>query len=62
MAIDVKIDEANKKMCIIIDMQTPAPSKSGKTQVVATTSGNVTTKAQVNGHPIIIGLNAYYKP
>jgi hypothetical protein len=60
MAIDVKIE--GQKMIITVDMQTPAPSKSGKTQVVATTSGNVTTKATVNGHPIIVGLNAYYKP
>jgi len=58
--MDVKVE--GNKLIISIDMQEPSPSKSGKTQVVATTSGNVTTKATVNGKPLIIGLNAYYKP
>lgn len=38
---------------------TPQPSKSGKTLVVATTNGNVTTSVQVQGKPLVIGLNAY---
>ena len=50
------------KLVIEIDMQTPAPSASGKTMIVATTGGNQTTTALVNGKPLVIGLNAYYKP
>lgn len=34
------------------------PSASGKTTIVATSSGN----QQVPGTPVIIGLNAYTKP
>jgi len=37
----------------------PVPSKSGKTLVVASTHGNLATTAQVDGKPVIIGLNAY---
>ncbi len=37
-------------------------SKSGKTISVATTNGNHATTCQVNGKPLIVGLNAYIKP
>jgi hypothetical protein len=42
-------------------LQTPTPSASGKTLVVASTRGNATTKTEIDGKPIIIGLNAYIK-
>ena len=47
---------------IQIPMFAPRPSASGKTLSVATTGGNVTTTAVVNGKPVVIGLNAYIKP
>lgn len=47
------------ELVIRIPMNEPRPSASGKTLVVATTSGNKTTEATVNGKPVIIGLNAY---
>lgn len=37
----------------------PAPSASGKTLVVATSSGNKATSVIVNGKPVTIGVNAY---
>jgi hypothetical protein len=37
----------------------PVPSSSGKTLVIASTHGNKTTEAQVNGKNVVIGLNAY---
>ena len=52
----------NGELIIRIQMQEPRPSASGKTLVVATTSGNVVTTAQVNGKAVIVGLNAYIKP
>jgi hypothetical protein len=55
--IDVKIEKND--LVIRIPMQTPAPSSTGKSLVVATTRGNLTTTAQVNGKPLVIGLNAY---
>jgi hypothetical protein len=35
------------------------PSKSGKTLLVASSGGNVTTTAMVEGRPVVVGLNAY---
>ena len=58
MTVEVKGD----KLCIEIDLQKPTPSSSGKTLVVASTHGNAVTTAELNGKPIIIGLNAYIKP
>jgi hypothetical protein len=36
----------------------PVPSTSGKTLVVASSHGNKVTTAQVNGKPVVVGLNA----
>ena len=54
MAMTVEIK--NNKLCIEIDLETPTPSASGKTLVVASTRGNAVTTAEVNGKPIIIGI------
>jgi hypothetical protein len=42
-------------------MQKPTPSASGKTLVVASSHGNQTTTAVINGKPVVVGLNAYIK-
>lgn len=39
----------------------PTPSASGKTLSVASSGGNKATTVQVNGKPVIVGLNAYIK-
>jgi len=39
----------------------PRPSASGKTLVVASSHGNQPTTAEVNGQPVIVGLNAYIR-
>jgi hypothetical protein len=39
----------------------PVMSKSGKSDIVASTNGNMTTELTVNGRPVVIGLNAYIK-
>jgi len=57
----MKVEIRDKKLCIEIDLEEPAPSSSGKTLVVASTHGNTVTTAQVNGKPVTIGLNAYIK-
>lgn len=49
----------NNVMTIEIPMQQPTRSASGKTLVVASSRGNQTTTAQVNGKPVVVGLNAY---
>lgn len=60
MAMEVKI--IDNKLFIEIDLEEPKPSASGKTLVVASTHGNVVTSAEVNGKPVVVGLNAYIKP
>lgn len=55
----MKVTIENNELVIRVPMQEPRPSASGKTLVVATTSGNKTTEATINGKPITIGLNAY---
>ncbi len=49
------------KLIITLDLHEPAPSASGKTLVVASSHGNVTTTAMVNGKPVVIGVNAYIR-
>jgi len=55
----MKVAIKDNKLIIEIDMQKPAPSRSGKTLVVATTSGIVPTTAEVDGKTVKIGLNAF---
>ena len=50
-----------KQLIITIDLQAPAPSASGKTLVVASTHGNATTTATIDGKPLIVGVNAYIR-
>jgi hypothetical protein len=38
---------------------TPVRSASGKTLVVASTHGNKQTEVEVDGKPVIVGVNAY---
>lgn len=60
MAMNVEIRD--NKLYIETDLETPTPSASGKTLMVASTRGNMVTNAKVNDKPVIIGLNAYIKP
>lgn len=59
MAMQVAVEK--NQLVIRIDMQEPTRSASGKTLVVASSHGNQTTKAEVNGHPVTVGVNAYIK-
>ena len=58
----MKVEIKDGNLNITIPLQAPKPSASGKTLVVATTSGNVKTAATINGKAVTIGLNAYIKP
>lgn len=37
----------------------PTPSSTGKTLVVASSHGNKQTEIEVQGKPVIVGVNAY---
>ncbi|HVN24811.1 MAG TPA: hypothetical protein VMT71_12625 [Syntrophorhabdales bacterium] len=57
----MKVEIKDNKLFIEIDLDKPTPSASGKTLVVASTHGNTVTSAEVDGKPLIVGLNAYIK-
>ncbi len=46
-------------LVIRIPIQTPTPSASGKTLVVASTHGNQKTAVQIDGKDLYLGVNAY---
>jgi len=56
-----KIDEAAKTITLVLDLQEPTPSASGKTLVIATTHGNQPTDVMLDGQPVIVGVNAYIR-
>ena len=58
----MKVEIRDNKLYIEIHMEKPTPSASGKTLVVASPRGNTVTTAEVDGKPVIIGLNACNKP
>ncbi|MDD5008309.1 MAG: hypothetical protein PHC68_07875 [Syntrophorhabdaceae bacterium] len=57
----MNVEIKDNKLFIEIDLETPTPSSSGKTLILASTHGNTVTTAEVDGKPVIIGLNAYIK-
>jgi hypothetical protein len=59
--IIMQVTIEGKDLVIRIPMTEPRPSASGKTLVVATSSGNKVTDAIVQGQNVVIGLNAYIK-
>ena len=61
MLRETKLDEEAKTLTLVLDLQDPTPSASGKTLVVATTHGNVPTDVQIDGKPVIVGVNAYIR-
>ena len=61
--MNASIDSKSGELVVRVKLNTePQPSASGKTLVVASSHGNQPTAAQVNGKPVIIGLNAYIRP
>jgi hypothetical protein len=57
----MKVEVKNGKLHIELEMQEPTPSKTGKTLVVASSHGNQTTTAVVDGKPVTLGVNAYIR-
>lgn len=59
MLKSVKIDKAKREVSIILDLDTPTESKSGKTLVLASTRGNAVSGERYDGKPVVVGVNAY---
>ncbi len=57
---NVVIDAKANELVIRIKIE-PAPSKSKKSLVLASTHGNIETECTYEGDKIYLGLNAYVK-
>lgn len=58
----MKAEIKGKKLIIEIDLdEERKPSASGKSLVVASTRGNVTTDVKVDSKPLVVAVNAYVK-
>ena len=55
----VKVDIVGNELVITLPLRTPELSKSGKTLIVATSSGLVSTSAMVDGKAVTVGVNAF---
>jgi hypothetical protein len=55
------IDKAKGTLTVTIALQEAKASASGKTLVIASTHGNQATGINVDGRPVILGLNAYLR-
>ena len=58
----MKAEIKGNTLTITMDMQEPRPSASGKTLVVATSGGNKTTAAMINGVPVINSMSGHHGP
>jgi hypothetical protein len=59
MADDLSVTREGDMLVISIPIETPKPSASGKTLVVASTRGNQKTAVQIDGKDLYLGVNAY---
>jgi hypothetical protein len=55
------IDKAKGTLTVTIPLQEAKASASGKTLVIASTHGNQATGINMDGRPVILGLNAYLR-
>lgn len=62
MLREVLIDTEAKTLTVVLDLEAPRLSGSGKNMVVASTRGNKVTDAVVNGQLVVVGCNAYIRP
>lgn len=59
---EVTVDKKKGTITIVLPLQKPERSASGKTMVIATTRGNIQPGETYEGKPITIGVNVYFKP
>lgn len=55
----IKLDERAGTLTITIPLQEPKKSRSGKTRIIATESGETT--ARYEGKSVFVSVNAYVK-
>ncbi len=59
----VVLSKDGKTLAITVPVEEViGPSSSGKTLIVASSHGNQATGVNINGKPLMLGMNAYIKP
>jgi hypothetical protein len=58
----VKVKQQGNFLKIAIPLEKPQPSKTGKTIVVASTHGVITTEVLHHGRPIVVVASAFIYP
>ena len=58
----MKVELKNGRLLISLKVRKPAPSKSGKTWLVATTRGPRESGVMIQGRPVRINANAFIDP
>jgi hypothetical protein len=54
----MKVTIENNELVIRLPLQKPTPSKSGKSKIVASTSGFMPSEAKIEGLPVRVSVNA----
>ena len=57
----LKVCVIGKRVLIDSPITGPSLSASGKSHVIATSSGNVVTEATWEDQPLVVGFNVYFK-
>lgn len=55
----MKVSIEGQELVIRLPLQRPTPSATGKTLIVASTHGNKPSEAQIDGKPVVVGVNAW---
>ena len=61
MLISARIDDKANTITLVMKLEDPKASKSGKTMVLASTHGNQPTGVNINGQAVIAGINVYVR-
>ena len=58
----VVVTKQKRTLRIEMPIEKPTPSRSGKTMIVASTHGNLTTDVRCRRRPIVVSVNAFVYP
>ena len=58
----MKVEIKDGQLILTVPMQSPTPSVTGKTLLVATTHGATKTGLLVDGKPLTVNVSAWIKP
>jgi hypothetical protein len=58
----VTIDKKAKTVTLVLDLDDPRTSSSGKTKVIASTRGGFDSGVLFQGKNVVVNVNAYFKP